>query len=153
MEKLPLSLPCDRWPWLKQRALGTVPLPACHHCHQPVLDASAAGSTSCPSAGRSWRQQPARSCPSRAAKCCVEAGKSMRMVFSTHSSSTQGLAFVPALQLVYARSLWHIQQQRWHFLCCLVPALSKHSGWIRAGFFSLLCRSSLKVTAEELRST
>lgn len=75
MEKLPLSLPCDRWPWLKQRALGTVPLPACHHCHQPVLDASAAGSTSCPSAGRSWRQQPARSCPSRAAKCWCRSWK------------------------------------------------------------------------------
>lgn len=152
MEKLPLPLLRDRWLRLKQPALGTVPLPACHHCYQPVLDVSAAGSSpvllqagpGCSSQqGAVLAEQPSAG---------VEAGKSMRMVFSTHNS-TQALAFVPALQLVYARRLWHIQQQRWHFLFCLVPALSKHSGWIRAGFFSLLCRSSLKVTAEELRST
>lgn len=76
MEKLPLPLLRDRWPWLKQPALGTVPLPACHHCHQPGL----AASSPCPSPGKSWMQQPARSCPSRAG---AEARKSMRMVFST----------------------------------------------------------------------
>ena len=40
----------------------------------------------------------------------IEGRESTGMVLSTHHNGIQALAFVPALQLVYARSLWHMQQ-------------------------------------------
>lgn len=109
--------------------LGTVPLPASNCCQKRELAVSLLLALStCPSPGQSQLQQPARGCASRAAKCWSRSwGQSTGTALSkTHG--IQAFAFLPALQLVYARNLWHVQQQQWHFLCCLVPALSKHSG-------------------------
>lgn len=86
--------------------LGSVPLPASSCCHKhelavwipaPVL-LQARPSCSSPQ-GAVLAEQPGVG---------VEAGESTGMVLSIHSNSVQALAFVPALQLVYARNLWHV---------------------------------------------